>query len=103
MSTLKDITEYYLEVMHILEKNPNTSQRLIVKNSGLSIGKVNYSLKSLIEIGFTKMHSFKNSNQKLQYVYILTPMGIRQKIEITKKFITKKHKEYEKLVSYINK
>jgi len=97
-----NITEDHIDLMHIIEKDGTASQRLISQNSGLSIGKVNYCLKALIDIGFIKIHSFNNSNKKLNYAYILTPKGIQEKTAITKQFITKKKQEYDKLNSYIN-
>ena len=96
------ISEDQLDLMHIIEKDGNASQRLISKNSGFSIGKVNYCLKALIDIGFIKIHNFSNSNNKLKYAYILTPKGIQEKTAITKQFIAKKKQEYGKLNSYLN-
>jgi EPS-associated MarR family transcriptional regulator len=96
------ITEDQLDLMHIIEKDGKASQRLISQNSGLSIGKVNYCIKALIGIGFIKIDNFKNSSQKINYVYILTPKGIQEKKAITKHFIAKKKQEYDKLNSYIN-
>jgi EPS-associated MarR family transcriptional regulator len=96
------ITEDQLDLMHIIEKDGKVSQRLISQNSGFSIGKVNYCLKALIDIGFIKIHNFNNSNKKLNYAYILTPKGIQEKTAITKQFIIKKKQEYDKLNSYIN-
>jgi EPS-associated MarR family transcriptional regulator len=96
------ITEDQLDLMHIIEKNGKTSQRLISKNTGFSIGKVNYCLQALIDIGFIKIHNFSKSSKKLNYVYILTPKGIQEKTAITKQFIIKKKQEYDKLNSYIN-
>lgn len=101
MSAYDFITEDVLDVMHLLHENPNISQRRIAKKSGFSIGKVNYCLKSLRDIGFIKIKNFKNSNQKLNYSYILTPNGIKQKVKITKQFIAKKQQEFDKLTSYI--
>ncbi len=98
----QNITEDHLDVMHIIQGDNNPSQRQIAKKTGLSIGKVNYCLKALIDIGFIKIHNFNNSNQKINYVYILTPKGIQEKAAITKKFIIKKKQEYDKLNSYIN-
>jgi EPS-associated MarR family transcriptional regulator len=103
MSKEQSITEDQLDLMHIIEKDGNASQRLISKNSGFSIGKVNYCLKALIDIGFIKIDNFKNSNNKLNYAYILTPKGIQEKTAITKQFIDKKKQEYVKLKSYIDK
>jgi EPS-associated MarR family transcriptional regulator len=98
----QSITEDQLDLMHIIEKDSKASQRLISQTSGFSIGKVNYCLKALIDIGFIKMHNFKNSNNKLNYGYILTPKGTQKKIAITKQFIIKKKQEYDKLNFYIN-
>tara|TARA_B110000008_G_scaffold261447_1_gene282862 strand:+ start:689 stop:1000 length:312 start_codon:yes stop_codon:yes gene_type:complete len=103
MTTPPNITEDILDVMHILEEDPNISQRLIAKQSGFSIGKVNYCLKGLIDIGYIKFQNYHKSNNKKEYAYILTPKGIKEKIVITNKFIAKKQQEYDKLTSYINK
>jgi EPS-associated MarR family transcriptional regulator len=101
MTKDQSITEDQLDLMHIIEKDSKASQRLISQNSGFSIGKVNYCLKALIDIGFIKIQNFNNSNKKLNYAYILTPKGIQEKKAITKQFIVKKKQEYDKLKSYI--
>ena len=103
MKKEQSITEDQLDLMHIIEKDGKASQRLISQNSGFSIGKVNYCLKALVDIGFIKINNFNNSNKKLNYAYILTPKGIQQKTAITNQFIIKKKQEYDKLNSYINK
>ena len=102
MSSNKFISEKSLELMHILEKNPYITQRQLSKEIGSSIGKVNYCLKGLIDIGFIKMENFKNSNKKLNYAYILTPEGTKQKLDITKEYIEKKIKEHDKLKQYLD-
>ena len=102
MDSNKSISEESLELMHILEKNPHLSQRQLSKEIGSSIGKVNYCLKGLIDIGFIKMENFKNSNKKINYAYILTPEGVKQKINVTKKFIKIKLQEYDKLKQYLD-
>ena len=102
MTKDQSITEDQLDLMYIIEKDGKASQRLISQNSGFSIGKVNYCLKALVDIGFIKIHNFKNSNKKLNYAYILTSKGIQEKTVITKQFIIKKKQEYDKLNSYIN-
>ena len=102
MTKFQSITESQLVLMHHIEKNSNASQRLISKNTGYSIGKVNYCLKALIGIGFVKVHNFNNSTQKINYVYFLTPQAIKKKTSITKQFIRLKKQEYDKLNSYIN-
>ena len=103
MSKHQNITEDQLDLMHIIECDSNASQRQIAQKTGLSIGKVNYCLKALIDIGFIKVDSFNKSTQKINYAYILTPRGIQKKAAITKQFIIKKKQEYDKLNSYITK
>jgi EPS-associated MarR family transcriptional regulator len=102
MTKDQSITEDQLDIMYIIEKDGKSSQRLISQNSGFSIGKVNYCLKALVNIGFIKIHNFNNSNNKLNYAYILTPKGIKEKTAITKQFIIKKKQEFNKLDSYLN-
>ncbi len=101
MNSNKSISEESLKLMHILEKNPYLTQRQLSKEIGSSIGKVNYCLKGLIDIGFIKMKNFKKSNKKIYYAYILTPEGIQQKINVTKKYIEIKLEEYDKLKEYL--
>ena len=102
MTKEKSITEDQLDLMYIIEKDSKASQREISQHSGFSIGKVNYCLKALIDIGFIKIQNFNNSSNKLNYAYILTPKGIQEKTVITKQFILKKKQEYYKLKSYID-
>lgn len=103
MTKPQTISEDQLDLMQIIEKDGKASQRQISKNIGFSIGKVNYCLKALLNIGFIKVINFSQSNQKISYAYILTPKGVKEKKAITKQFILKKKQEYDKLVSYINK
>ena len=72
MSKHQNITEDQLDLMHIIECDSNASQRQIAQKTGLSIGKVNYCLKALIDIGFIKANNITNSTQKINYAYILT-------------------------------
>ena len=98
----QNISEDQLDVMHIIQGDSNATQRQIAQKTGLSIGKVNYCLKELINIGFVKADNFNKSTKKLKYAYILTPKGKKEKVAITRHFIMKKKQEYEKLNSYID-
>jgi EPS-associated MarR family transcriptional regulator len=103
MKKIQGITEDQLDLMQIIDKDREASQRKLSQTTGLSIGKVNYCLKALVDIGFIKIKNFHNSNKKLNYAYILTPQGIQEKAVITKQFIIKKKQEYDKLITYIDK
>ena len=97
MIKFQSITEDQLDLMHIIQGDTNASQRQLAQETGLSIGKVNYCLKALIDIGFIKVDSFNKSTQKINYAYILTPRGISQKTKMTLSFMKRKIKEYDEL------
>ena len=60
----QNISEDQLDVMHIIQGDSNATQRQIAQKTGLSIGKVNYCLKELINIGFViKLCIYPNSKR----------------------------------------
>jgi len=84
--------------LHILRKIETfKSQKSLADELSMSVGKVNYVLKSLIEKGFIKAENFFENKHKNQYKYLLTKDGINQKMELTQKFIARKKAEYEEL------
>ena len=91
------------QLLKSLEQNSNLTQRQLSKELGISLGKVNYCLKSLIQKGFVKINNFKNSNHKLQYSYLLTPKGIEEKTKLTIEFLKVKTEEYEALKEEVEK
>ena len=93
--------EVHLKVLRELEDNPSITQRELAQNLGVSLGKVNYCLKALIEKGFIKARNFQNSNNKRAYLYVLTPKGIEAKARISVAFLRRKIQEYEQLKAEI--
>ncbi len=89
--------ETHLRVLRLLENNAQMNQRELAENLGVSLGKVNYCLKALLGRGLIKMHNFRNSQNRLAYVYLLTPSGIAEKTLLTKRFLDIKLAEYEML------
>ena len=89
--------ENHLKVLRFLEANPHLSQRELADALGVSLGKTNYCLKALLGKGFIKMQSFKKSQNKLAYAYLLTPTGIVEKAGLTVRFLARKVAEYESL------
>lgn len=92
---LTDETRYKL--LKQLEQNPNTSQRTLAKELGISLGKVNYCLNALIDKGMIKAGNFKKSEHKSKYLYQLTPKGIEHKTQVTARFLKRKLAEYDEL------
>jgi EPS-associated MarR family transcriptional regulator len=70
-------------ILQVLEQSPNYSQRDLADKLGMSLGKANYCLKGLIDKGLVKVENFKNSRNKTQYTYLLTPQGISEKSKLT--------------------
>jgi|TARA_S200000501_G_scaffold360633_1_gene387958 EPS-associated MarR family transcriptional regulator len=98
----KKINEDDLKVLHLVETNPEISQRGIAQQMGFSLGKVNYCIKALTETGFIKLQNFTKSNNKSGYLYVLTPKAIKEKTILTQRFLQIKQLEYEKLYNYFN-
>lgn len=90
------------KVLEALKKNPNISQRDLAKELGYSLGKINYLLDALFNRGLVKMDNFIKSNNKIGYMYILTPKGILEKAKITKRFLNRKIKDHEIIKKEIN-
>jgi EPS-associated MarR family transcriptional regulator len=86
---------YYL--LKEIDSGYEHTQRSLSKSLGYSLGKVNYLIKSLTEKGLIKLENFTKHNNKLGYCYVLTPQGMKEKIEITKAFIERKEAEYDRL------
>lgn len=73
--------EYRYKILKLVEEKPEISQRELAEALGISLGKVNYCLKALIKVGILKASNFKNCNNKLAYMYLLTPARDRREIK----------------------
>ena len=87
--------ELTLNILRHIENTP--SQKSLAKNLEISVGKVNYILKALVDKGLVKAENFYQNKQKNQYKYLLTKEGFKEKLNLTEKFIEKKKKEYDQL------
>ncbi len=91
----------YFRVMCILEEKPDITQREIAQKLGISTSGLNYALNALIDKGWVKVHNFSKSNNKLGYAYLLTPIGISEKVTLTSRFLQRKLQEYEDMKAEI--
>ena len=89
--------EENVKLLNHIHENPESTQRILVKELDFSLGKVNYLIKALTEKGIIKLKRFKSSRKKAGYLYLLTPKGINQKAEITRRFLKQRLEEYDKL------
>ncbi len=95
----KEKNDNNLEILRKIAKKPSISQRKLSKELGFSLGKLNYCLKSLQKKGLIKIENFKKSKKKLNYLYILTPLGISKKTKLTINFLKNKMQEYDKVIN----
>jgi len=94
--------EVALRLMRVLEATPAANQRELARRSGMSLGSLNYCLKALMAKGLVKMQNFAQSRNKFGYVYVLTPSGIAEKADISRRFLSRKQQEYEALRAEID-
>ena len=91
----------HYKILKLLEDQPGISQRDIAGEMGVSVGKVNYCLKALMEKGHVKAQNFKNSRNKAAYLYLLTPRGVKAKAKITTNYLQRKIADYEAIKAEI--
>lgn len=89
--------ETRFDLLKMLEENPSLSQRDLANRLGVSLGKVNFCLRALVDKGCIKVNNFRNSNNKLAYAYLLTPHGVEEKASMTVAFLRYKMHEYDRL------
>jgi len=94
-------TETHLAILKHIQINPEASQRELAQELGVSVGKVNYCLRALIDKGFVKAGNFKRNADKLNYLYLLTPKGIEQKASLTASFLKRKIAKHESITQEI--
>ena len=93
----------FLNILREINKDSDLSQRDLAKVIGLSLGKVNYCLNALKNKGYIKIKNFKNSKDKIRYLYVLTPQGITEKTKLTIQFMKRKMAEYDVLKKDLQK
>ena len=94
--------DMHFRVLNALDDNPHLTQRALAKKLNVSLGGVNYCLKALIEVGHLKMANFEKNPNKLNYLYLLTPKGVKKKSILTAEFLKRKMDEYNNLKNEID-
>ena len=95
--------ETHYKVMRLLEDYPTISTREIAQKVGISNGSAYYCVTALVEKGFVKLKNFTQSKNKANYIYELTPRGIRAKAALTVQFLERKKNEYDQLIAEIER
>ena len=91
------------EILRKIDSSENSTQRLLSSKLGFSLGKLNYCLKYLKQHGLIKIKRFRKSKNKLNYMYVLTPRGIKARTRLTIDYMKQKMREYDELKKELNK
>lgn len=93
--------DLHFHILRRLEKKPDMTQRELADELGISVGRVNYCVRALMEKGLVKARNFRNSRNKRAYLYKLTPNGLSEKAAMTLRFIQRKEQERQALLREI--
>ncbi len=93
------MNEAQLKALREISNDSSLSQRELSKRIGISLGSANYIIKALLKKGYIKAQRFKNSKNKMAYIYVLTPQGIEARIKQTEIFLKRTFEEYQMLCS----
>jgi EPS-associated MarR family transcriptional regulator len=99
MNPQQEDTQFRL--LRLLQNNPQITQRELALQLGVSLGAINYVLRALMQKGAIKIQSFQANRRKRQYMYLLTPQGLAEKVALTARFLARKRREYEALKAEI--
>lgn len=86
-----------LKLLKMLYSRPQLGQRELARELGVSLGKVNYCLRVLVEKGHVKPQNLRGTGNSHVHCYQLTERGIKAKQEQTAEFLLRKLDEYDQL------
>jgi EPS-associated MarR family transcriptional regulator len=89
--------ESQFKTLRELARDGTLSQRDLSKKMGVSLGRTNFLVNALLKKGYIKAKRFK-----IAYMYIVTPKGIKTKVQQTYGFLNRKMEEYERLKQEID-
>jgi len=81
------------QILDHLDKNQDTSQRIIAKKTGLSVGTVNLLIKKMVRKGLIKIERLNAKSLR----YIITPQGIKEKTRLTYRYIKISYQQIVKI------
>ena len=91
------LSEKHFQVLDTLDRDEIHTQRQLSKETGISLGQVNYVLKTLLKKGLVKLGNFRINPHKISYMYLLTPKGFQAKSKLAAGFVMARLKEYNRV------
>jgi len=91
------------ELLRKIDELNSTNQRDLAAQMGVSLGKVNFCLRAVIDRGWVKANNFRRADNKLAYAYLLTPSGAKAKMKMARDFLRRKEFEFQQLQDEIER
>ena len=79
--------------VELLEQHLDYSQRDMAMAFWFCVGKTHYALKALLGKGLVKAETFRDSKNKLGYLYWLPPSGVATRAQLTHTFLAREEDE----------
>lgn len=91
------------ELLRQISGKEVTNQRDLAAKLGVSVGRINYCLRAIIDKGWVKVNNFRRADNKWAYAYLLTPSGVSARVQLTLDFLARKEHEFEMLRGEIDR
>ncbi len=89
--------DFDYQLLRQIAEHRSTNQRDLAQRMGVSVGKINYCLRAVIDRGWVKANNFRRADKKWGYAYLLTPKGASAKVRLARAFLDRKEEEFEQL------
>ena len=93
--------EIKYKILSILKDDPNLTQRDMMQQTGVSLGKVTYCVSALVEKGQISVERFKNNSNKTAYFYHITPSELKAFTTLSLRFFKIKIEAYDQIKTQI--
>jgi EPS-associated MarR family transcriptional regulator len=80
--------------VRILQEPLDLTQRELAETLGMSAGGLNNCLNALIDKGIVKMQNFSSTKKMFKCVYLLTSMGMAEKLATLDLLLNRKMVDY---------
>ncbi|MFZ9888580.1 MAG: MarR family EPS-associated transcriptional regulator [Myxococcota bacterium] len=95
-------SEIDLTLLENLAERPSMSQRELARAAGVSVSRVHFVLRRLVEKGLVKVKSAASSEHKLGYLYLLTPRGLEAKARLSYAYLQHVARQYQRMCTRVD-
>lgn len=85
------------KIIREIQENPFHTQRSLAHKLNISLGKAHYLLSGLAEKGLIRARKLKNHPEKIRWQYVLTPIGLKEKLRLTRDYLSRREQEFRDL------